>query len=308
MELQHSVGGSPISAVERETGLTKDTLRVWERRYGFPNPLRGTKGERVYPLEQVERLRVIRRLMDAGMRPNKIVGHSLELLNQLLAKQLPIGDPSKRLDADVTDVALGLVMSHADAELKAFLSQSLMRLGLQRFVLETVAPLNEAIGSAWLDGRIQIFEEHLYSEQVQQVLRQAIAATSATTSGPRILLTTLPGETHLLGLLMAEACFTLEGANCISLGVQTPARDIAQAARAHGADIVGLSFSAAMPINAARAALTDLRRGLDPAVDLWAGGSVWRHVRKSISGVTTISSLHDIAGAVTAWRAAHAAH
>jgi len=29
-----------ISAVERDTGLSKDTLRVWERRYGFPKPLR----------------------------------------------------------------------------------------------------------------------------------------------------------------------------------------------------------------------------------------------------------------------------
>lgn len=30
-----------IAAVERDTGLTKDTLRVWERRYGFPTPRAG---------------------------------------------------------------------------------------------------------------------------------------------------------------------------------------------------------------------------------------------------------------------------
>ena len=29
-----------ISAVERETGLSKDVLRIWERRYGFPEPRR----------------------------------------------------------------------------------------------------------------------------------------------------------------------------------------------------------------------------------------------------------------------------
>ena len=48
-----------ISAVERDTGLSKDTLRVWERRYGFPNPVRDALGERLYPVEQVERLRLI---------------------------------------------------------------------------------------------------------------------------------------------------------------------------------------------------------------------------------------------------------
>ena len=38
-----------IADVERETGLGKDALRVWERRYGFPVPLRDRLGERVYP-------------------------------------------------------------------------------------------------------------------------------------------------------------------------------------------------------------------------------------------------------------------
>ena len=63
-----------IAAVERDTGLSKDTLRVWERRYGFPAPQRDQYGERIYPLEQVDRLRAIRRLMDAGHRPGKIIG------------------------------------------------------------------------------------------------------------------------------------------------------------------------------------------------------------------------------------------
>ena len=36
----------PIAAVERDTGLSKDTLRIWERRYGFPSPQRDALGER----------------------------------------------------------------------------------------------------------------------------------------------------------------------------------------------------------------------------------------------------------------------
>ena len=36
-----------IAAVERETSLSRDTLRAWERRYGFPAPLRDANGERV---------------------------------------------------------------------------------------------------------------------------------------------------------------------------------------------------------------------------------------------------------------------
>ena len=53
-----------IAAVERETGLAKDTLRVWEKRYGFPAPLRDAAGDRLYPSAQVVQLKLIRRLSD----------------------------------------------------------------------------------------------------------------------------------------------------------------------------------------------------------------------------------------------------
>ena len=46
-----------IATVERETGLSKDTLRVWERRYGFPTPQRTGGGHRQYDLEEIEALR-----------------------------------------------------------------------------------------------------------------------------------------------------------------------------------------------------------------------------------------------------------
>mgnify|MGYP003347622001 CR=1 FL=1 len=67
-----------IAAVERDTGIGKDTLRIWERRYGFPTPGRDGFGERSYPLEQVEKLRVIKRLLDQGHRPGRIVALPME--------------------------------------------------------------------------------------------------------------------------------------------------------------------------------------------------------------------------------------
>jgi DNA-binding transcriptional MerR regulator len=63
-----------IGGVARETGLSEDTLRMWERRYGFPTPLRDASGgHRRYPEEQVERLRRVKALVDDGFRPGKVV-------------------------------------------------------------------------------------------------------------------------------------------------------------------------------------------------------------------------------------------
>jgi DNA-binding transcriptional MerR regulator len=53
----------PINAVERETGISKELLRMWERRYHFPNPERDSQGDRVYPADQINKLRIIRRLI-----------------------------------------------------------------------------------------------------------------------------------------------------------------------------------------------------------------------------------------------------
>ncbi|MEY4428243.1 MAG: hypothetical protein RLZZ182_932, partial [Pseudomonadota bacterium] len=72
-----------IAAVERDTGLSKDTLRVWERRYAFPQPVRDAQGERCYPLDQIEKLRLIKRLLDVGHRPSRLVSLPMDDLQAL---------------------------------------------------------------------------------------------------------------------------------------------------------------------------------------------------------------------------------
>ena len=65
-----------ISDIERDTGIGKDTLRVWERRYGFPSPVRSSNGERLYSLGDLNRLILIKRLLDVGYRPKQLVSLS----------------------------------------------------------------------------------------------------------------------------------------------------------------------------------------------------------------------------------------
>src|SRR5688500_271190 len=73
-----------IGVVERETGVPRDVLRVWERRYRFPRPRRDKLGDRVYTRAQVDKLQLIRRLMDAGHRAGEVVGRSAPELLALL--------------------------------------------------------------------------------------------------------------------------------------------------------------------------------------------------------------------------------
>ena len=177
-----------------------------------------------------------------------------------------------------------------------------MRQGLQKFVLESVAPLNRVVGDAWMRGELQIFEEHLYTEQLQVALRAAINAFPRQPGAPRVLLTTFPSEQHGIGLLMVEAMMVPEGAHCVSLGPQTPIEDIRRASLAHKAHIVALSFSAAFPLRQAIDGLATLRRQLPPGVTLWAGGEMTRRVRKTMPGIVLIPDLASTINALRSWR------
>lgn len=292
-----------ISAVERDTGLTKDTLRMWERRYDFPKPLRDHNGERAYPPDQVEKLRLVKRLMDRGHRPGKIIGLTAVELERLGAEPSSETAPRQDIEAFVR-----LIKAHQLAELRRHLSQTMARQGLQNFVIDTVAPLNVAVGDAWMRGYLAIFEEHLYSELMQSILRNAVASIQPQGRSPRVLLTSFPGELHNLGLLMVEATLAVEGTSCIPLGTETPAAEIAVAAQAHRADIVALSFSSAYSETRAADGLRELRAMLPESTLLWAGGAGVARARRQIDGVKLVPSLGEIVDLIKEWRARHASY
>lgn len=295
-----------IAAVERDTGLSKDTLRVWERRYGFPAPQRDQFGERIYPVEQVERLRAIRRLMDAGHRPGKIMPLSDSQLRALGDRLAAVCSTRPREARAEIDDLLGLVRRHDVDELRRDLGQRVLRLGLARFVTELAAPLIARVGESWARGQLEVFEEHLFTESMQIVLRQAIGVIPQGVNGPRVLLTTFPGEAHGMGLLMVEAILALEGCHCISLGVQTPILDIALASESQDIDVVVVSFSENASPSAMVDGLTLLRQRLSPHREVWAGGRCPALSRRAPDGVRVAVEFEALLRLLAEWREAHA--
>jgi DNA-binding transcriptional MerR regulator len=56
----------PIGVAARLTGIQVETLRVWERRYNVIGPQVSATGRRLYSGADLERLRLIKQLVDAG--------------------------------------------------------------------------------------------------------------------------------------------------------------------------------------------------------------------------------------------------
>jgi DNA-binding transcriptional MerR regulator len=281
----------PIGVVERDTGIGRDTLRVWERRYGFPNPVRNEKGERIYPEKQLRHLQRIRRLLDQGLRPGKVLPLGEDGLHELEARLLP----EQGQDLDETVAAVLEAMHSADADrLETILHKQYANQGMQAFILETVVPLLSVVGQQWAGGKLQIYQEHFLSQQLIRFLNAEIAIMQRRARKPVVLLATLPGEEHTLGLLMVAAMLSSHGLSLINIGGEVPMDQIVAAVEQFRADVVGLTFSGAYQYKNIRLHLTELRELLPEDVEIWTGGEGVRRLRKLPNGVTRFMTLEKL--------------
>jgi len=277
-----------IAAAAAASGLSAHTLRAWERRYGFPQPSRTAGGERLYTSEDVAKLTLLRRLVARGHRVNKVIGLTTA---ELEALAVDVSEAARSVPLDVQE-CLRHLSAQSVSQLRRLLQGALVRQGLGRFVLDTARPLVGLVGEWWARGDIAVFQEHLFAEQLERLLREGMAPLDPH-NGPIVILTTLPGEQHRLGLLMLEALLRLEGAECVPLGTETPPADLVKLAAMSAADVVALSFSSGYKDPMGRRALAALRRELPPAVAIWAGGQGAVRQTRGLAGVTLLRDLED---------------
>ena len=280
-----------IGRVERDTGIGRDTLRVWERRYGFPEPVRNEKGERIYPEQQLRHLQRIRRLLDQGMRPGAVLPLGEQALDELEANLLA---DHCRVPGPAVNALLESILSEDAGRIEILLKQQYEQQGMRGFILNTMVPLLNAVGEYWAGGRLQIFQEHFLSQQLIRFLNAEINRLQKSARRPRVLLATLPGEEHSLGLLMVAAMLSSHGVSTINIGAEVPMGQIARAAVQFRADVVGMTFSGAYQYKSIRPHLYELRELLPDGVEIWAGGEGVRRLRKLPHGVTKFTTLEKL--------------
>ncbi len=281
----------PISFISRETGISAATLRKWEQRYGFPKPDR-ENNRRTYSEEELTSLREIKRLLDQGARPSIILSDSTRFTAPLSVCSL-----AHNKQTIFIETALGLLIEHRVRELCLLLEKKLKKLGTFRFVNEVAEPLTVVVGDKWANGTISIFAEHCYTTQMNALLSSVVKPIPDTDHIPRVLLATLTGEKHTLGISMVQALLSEQGACCINLGSELPLPEFPKAVTYYQTNIVGISFSMAFPKRAIVPALEKLRATLPPEVTLWIGGSGARLLDTIPDGVQSYLSAPEVVAA-----------
>ena len=160
-------GSLHIREVVRITGLRREQLYMWQRRYGFPMPLRDAFGDRVYPPDQVARLKLIKQLLSEGWRAGAVVPLADSALQSMLG--LAVDEPAP-LPSEI-ETAVKLLSQHRVGELQNHLSKLLVGQGLRKFLEQTLIPLNEAVHERVVRGEMQNFQELRFADLAQRLLR-----------------------------------------------------------------------------------------------------------------------------------------
>lgn len=279
-----------IGEVAEATGISPDTIRVWERRYGKPRPTRLPSGHRRYTSDQVRWLRRVAEALAGGHRAAAVVQATDKQLEDLLQPE----DVAKA-ELDEIQRLLEHVRAYLRKELVDAFEADWDALGPAAFLAERVAPLLTAVGRAWADGRLDIRHEHFVTEVLEDTLRSFRFRLSAAVDGPRVVLATLPGEGHGLGLQIVGVMCALDGIRASNLGVDIPLDEIARAARETDATAVAISVSLATGGIETDRKLAALRRLLPPGVQLAVGGRGARGVRRGPRGIRYIKDLDELA-------------
>jgi DNA-binding transcriptional MerR regulator len=280
----HSIGD-----VAEVTGISVDAIRVWERRYGRPVPVRLPSGHRRYTDDHVRWLRRIAEALAHGFRPSKVVKLGDEELDELLGGTDPAPGDSDRIER-----LLGLVQLYAKSDLEVALLDLADRLGPRDFLGEIVAPLLVATGRRWADGEMEIRHEHFLTSLLEDLLRTLRMRASETSRGRVFLLATLPGELHTLGIQMAALVATLVGMRPRILGADCPLDEIVSAAEEVEAAAVGISVSLANGGVATDRVLAELRAALPTGIPLIVGGQGARGVRRGPRGIDYVAGLDEL--------------
>jgi methanogenic corrinoid protein MtbC1 len=237
-----------VGMVSKMTGLSTHTLRMWEKRYAAVLPKRTDAGGRLYTDADVERLRLLHKLVQSG--------HSIGGI-----ANLPDGD-LRGMTAAAPATSIQTASQHLP-ELRERVMAAIERLRIQEaeqlltsaalstepseFLKSVVAPILVEVGERWERGELRIAHEHACSTLMRGLLFSLMRLYPANDAQRRVVVGTPAKEDHELGAMMVAMLAAMHGWSVLYLGPDLPAEEIAYAVNHVDADLLMLSVTNLRP-------------------------------------------------------------
>jgi len=290
-------GSYRIGTVAKLAGLTTHAIRVWERRYGAASPSRSAGGARLYSEDDLQRFKLIKRLLEQGYSTRAIANLDLSRLSALASAEAPPPleapdwDQGERAQ-DAIEALLGAVGAMNVEQAERVLQRASNEFSPRELVTLVLAPALEEVGTRWASGALCTASEHAASALLRTRLG-ALLAAQAVSKAPPVVCTTPSGELHELGALLVAVLIAMHGRRAIFLGANLPAPQIAEAARMAKAAGVALSL-VNLPMEDAQRELLRIRKAVPAQIEIVAGGRGTASLRRIPAGVRVLASLEEL--------------
>lgn len=295
----------PIRIVARRTGLSLHLIRMWERRYKAVTPSRTDSRHRTYSEGDIERLKLLKMVVDQGEAIGQVARLANDDLISLLEHDTQVVQISRAARRGATEPVQAVnLLLRAEKAIEGFdiaaLESVLLEaeVGLSRPVLleQFLGPLLQQLGDKWQEGTMRIVQEHFATAAIRTFLGRLLAAHTFSASSPSMVVATPLGQFHELGAFFVALTAASSGWNVAYLGPNLPAEEIAVALRKYDSTVVGLSIIYPVDDPRLTVELQKLRQFVGKDVHLVVGGQGAGAYEGQLTdvGVTIVNDLDGL--------------
>lgn len=286
-----------IHRVSKLTGLSKDVVRVWERRYGLVKPLRSANRYREYTDEDVALLRFLKEELDRGQSIGALAVEGREAVLQRMRATAPPAPQQLTPHGHLLDELVALLDPLDKSRFEQKLNGAVAVIPFEEAIQRILLPLQRRVGELWHQGRVNVAVEHYVTKLVQQKLFSVMNQLPVNELGPRVLIACPEGESHEIGAQAVAYVAATRGCHVYYLGPNLPVPDLSAFCERIKPDLVLLSLTEIKSDAATRRLLQDL----SPLAARWpvamggAGARALEHLLREnrIELLDDLAALHS---------------
>lgn len=239
-----------LKVVLKETGITADTLRAWERRYGLPMPHRTEGGHRLYSERDIEIIKWLMAQQTSGLSISRAVDRYNELLasgsDPLAGSRPASGFAPQNLSAvtnldGLRDEWLNACLAYNEPQAEQIFNHAFAMHPVETVIAQLIQRGLHQIGELWYSGKVSVQQEHFASGLAMRRLEALIAASPSPTRRETIVLACPPNEWHAISLAMLHLFLRRRGFNAVYLGANVPITRFEETAKVTRANLIVLT-------------------------------------------------------------------
>jgi MerR family transcriptional regulator, light-induced transcriptional regulator len=261
-----------IQRVAKITGLSRDVIRVWERRFGLLKPTRGANRYRNYSDEDVALLRFLKEQLDAGGS----IGELSKLGREELLGRARASAPQVSFVDNIFSGLLSELLSTLDPFNRVTFEKRLNRavavVPFEEALHGILLPLQEQVGQLWHDGHLNVALEHYVTKHIQQKIFSAMNQLPVAEFGAKVVVACPPDEEHDIAALAVAYRCRVRGCRVYYLGANVPIASLTNLCGKVEPDLTIISFPLPLSGDKATELVQSLANEVGPATNLAVGG------------------------------------